>query len=94
MSNKNSLKISKKDYSRVLVTETIPYETPLIFSNDGFYNITKTCFQPESFEQNFFNKIFHGELPTQIQFHTSTKSGKTLQSFVAYLSFIHCHNGK
>lgn len=60
MSNKNSLKISKKDYSRVLVTETIPYETPLIFSNDGFYNITKTCSQPESFEQNFFNKIFHG----------------------------------
>ena len=31
-------KIKKSDYSRVLVTETIPYETPIIFSNNGFYS--------------------------------------------------------
>jgi hypothetical protein len=34
--------IKKNDYNRVLVTETVPYETPLIFSNDGFYNISKS----------------------------------------------------
>lgn len=30
-------RIKKNDYSRVLVTETLPYETPIIFSNDGLY---------------------------------------------------------
>lgn len=37
--NKSSkkIKIRKKDYNRVLVTETAPYETPIIFSNEGFY---------------------------------------------------------
>jgi hypothetical protein len=29
--------IRKHDYCRVLVTETLPYETPIIFSNDGLY---------------------------------------------------------
>ncbi|HEQ0066726.1 TPA: RNA-directed DNA polymerase [Pseudomonas aeruginosa] len=39
MSNPNANKIKKNDINRILVTETIPYETPLIFSNDGFYKI-------------------------------------------------------
>ncbi|NWA33168.1 MULTISPECIES: antiviral reverse transcriptase Drt3b [unclassified Pseudomonas] len=38
---KKAERIVKSDYCRVLVTETAPYETPLIFSNDGFYNIAK-----------------------------------------------------
>lgn len=29
--------IKKGDYDRVVVTETLPYETPIIFSNEGFY---------------------------------------------------------
>lgn len=29
--------IKKKDYARVVVTETLPFETPIIFSNDGLY---------------------------------------------------------
>lgn len=42
MPDPNAKPIKKSDYNRVLVTETVPYETPLIFSNDGFYNICKT----------------------------------------------------
>lgn len=38
---KKAERIIKNDYCRVLVTETAPYETPIIFSNDGFYNISK-----------------------------------------------------
>lgn len=30
-------KIKKGDYNRVLLTDTTPYEMPVIFSNDGFY---------------------------------------------------------
>lgn len=41
MPNNKAERIIKSDYCRVLVTETIPYETPLIFSNDGFYSISK-----------------------------------------------------
>jgi hypothetical protein len=32
-----SISVDKQDYLRVLITETIPFETPVIFSNDGFY---------------------------------------------------------
>lgn len=30
-------RIKRSDYNRILVTETLPYETPIIFSNDGLY---------------------------------------------------------
>lgn len=30
-------KVRKDDYYRVLITETLPYETPIIFSNDGLH---------------------------------------------------------
>lgn len=35
-------KINKSDYDRVLVTETLPFETPMIFSNDGLYRLLKS----------------------------------------------------
>lgn len=38
MSKKKEVRVNKKDFNRVLVTETTPYETPIIVSNDGFYN--------------------------------------------------------
>ncbi len=38
MSKKNrAIKIEVSDYARVLATETVPYETPIIFSNDGLH---------------------------------------------------------
>ncbi|MDQ2819132.1 MAG: RNA-directed DNA polymerase, partial [Pseudomonadota bacterium] len=37
MSKSKSIAVDKDDYLRVLITETIPFETPVIFSNDGFY---------------------------------------------------------
>jgi hypothetical protein len=36
MKKKNRIK--RSDYNRVLITETLPFETPIIFSNDGLYN--------------------------------------------------------
>lgn len=35
------IKIDKEDKSRVLLTELLPYEVPMLFSNEGFYNIIK-----------------------------------------------------
>lgn len=31
--------IKRKDFNRVLVTETLPFETPIVFSNDGLYRL-------------------------------------------------------
>lgn len=33
------VKIKKEDKTRVLLTELLPYEVPMLFSNEGFYNI-------------------------------------------------------
>ena len=35
-------RINKGDFSRVLLTETTPYEVPVIFNNEGFYEHIKT----------------------------------------------------
>jgi len=35
------VKINKEDKARVILTELLPYEVPMLFSNDGFYNIIK-----------------------------------------------------
>lgn len=32
------IKIDKNDKSRILLTELLPYEVPILFSNEGFYN--------------------------------------------------------
>jgi hypothetical protein len=33
--------VKRGDHERVVITETLPYETPIIFSGDGFYNRLK-----------------------------------------------------
>lgn len=35
--SKNKVFIEKNNFQRVVITDLLPYETPLIFSNDGFY---------------------------------------------------------
>lgn len=35
------VKINKEDKSRIILTELLPYEVPMLFSNEGFYNIIK-----------------------------------------------------
>lgn len=35
----SKVKINKDDKNRVLLTELLPYEVPMLFSNDGFYSL-------------------------------------------------------
>lgn len=35
----SKIKINKDDKNRILLTELLPYEVPMLFSNDGFYSI-------------------------------------------------------
>jgi hypothetical protein len=35
------IKIRKTDSLRAMLTETLPYEVPLLFSNEGYYSFLK-----------------------------------------------------
>jgi hypothetical protein len=39
---RKKLTIKKDDKSRILLTELLPYEVPMLFSNEGFYKIVST----------------------------------------------------
>lgn len=56
--------IEKSDYTRVLLTETLPYETPIIFSNDGLYERIKNINNFSDFEKKLIGLIIYGEKPT------------------------------
>lgn len=56
--------IEKNDYTRVLLTETLPYETPIIFSNDGLYERIKCINDFPEFEKKLIRLIIYGEKPT------------------------------
>lgn len=49
MSKKNTIK--RSDYNRVLITETLPYETPIIFSNEGLLERINTMDSAPSFHK-------------------------------------------
>jgi len=41
MSSRKRYRITKSDYCRSLLTDTLPFETPIIFANDGIYSLLK-----------------------------------------------------
>lgn len=45
----SKVKIDKDDKARVLLTELLPYEVPILFSNEGFYNVVT---------RKLYNKFF------------------------------------
>ncbi len=62
---KNSIRVRKSDYTRVLITETLPYETPIIFSNDGFHSHAKNI--GKGIYQNILDGFIFGNLITKPQ---------------------------
>ena len=47
--NIKKISVHKADYDRVVLTETLPYEVPIIFSNDGFYKHIKLNEEPKKY---------------------------------------------
>ncbi|WP_225786893.1 antiviral reverse transcriptase Drt3b [Pseudomonas sp. Marseille-P8916] len=89
MPNANAKQIKKSDYARVLVTETVPYETPLIFSNDGLYKISKAPQEKNSVQETLYSKLILGE--GRKKFHTIPYHYKIRKNSTSYrrLSVIH-----
>lgn len=59
MAKKNLIK--RSDYDRVLITETLPYETPIIFSNDGLYDRIKNIDNSSDFVKKLVETIVLGK---------------------------------
>lgn len=58
--NRNPRRIKKSDYSRVLVTETLPGETPIIFSNEGLYNNVRAGTPRQPVSRTLLDRLVHG----------------------------------
>lgn len=63
MKNKKPIKIDRKDFDRVLLTDLLPYETPVIFSNRHFYERIKNDKLKNSFIKEMFKKSKEPSIP-------------------------------
>lgn len=56
----NKRLIRKDDYNRILVTETLPFETPIIFSNDGLYERIKNIDKADPLHKKILECLIFG----------------------------------
>lgn len=83
--SKKLFNIATDDYLRVLLTETLPYEVPLIFSNDGLYEFYKYVNKGDSsLIPEFFKSILgikkenSSKIPFQYKISKDTHSVRVL----------------
>ncbi|WP_175749878.1 antiviral reverse transcriptase Drt3b [Burkholderia pyrrocinia] len=60
MPNTTTRKIKRSDYERVLVTETLPNEVPIIVSNDGLYKNSKSLDTASTISKFIFEYLVVG----------------------------------
>lgn len=58
-------RIRRSDYSRVLVTETTPFETPIVFSNDGLYDQVASLNSANEIQRLIVKALVFGESPAK-----------------------------
>ncbi|MEQ1666051.1 MAG: antiviral reverse transcriptase Drt3b, partial [Bdellovibrionales bacterium] len=54
-------RIKRNDYNRVIITETLPFETPVIFSNDGLYNQIVSYESAQDIQKTLIKVFVFGE---------------------------------
>ena len=54
---KNKVFIEKRNYHRVIVTDLLPYETPLIFSNEGYYRFLNGDYNLENYLHELYESF-------------------------------------
>lgn len=87
---KKKLSINKEDKARILLTELLPYEVPMLFSNEGFYSLVSS-----GKIKAFFNRI--NELSQAKKDHNGRRYGipfnyeirKNIEGDTRTLSVIH-----
>ncbi|MDJ0042737.1 antiviral reverse transcriptase Drt3b [Pantoea allii] len=85
------VKIKKGDYNRVLLTDVLPYEVPILFSNEDFYHIISRDDLPCEFKELFSFENFK----TTIPYTYKIKKGQTSFRSLAIIHPAHqlkiCH---
>lgn len=66
-------KIQKNDYNRSLITETTPYETPIIFSNSGIYDLLNDSSNSSIIKSTILKKISDHKKNKTIPYHYKIK---------------------
>jgi len=78
MNEKKRVKVRKSDKFRTLVTETSPAETPIVFSNDGFYlRSIKNASRTSGLSELLFDKLIKQEQDNDWHIPYSYKIKKT-----------------
>lgn len=75
-------RIKRSDYNRILITETLPYETPIIFSNDGLYSRVMSFETEDYIQKTFINAlVLSVEVPkdarTTVPYHYKIRKSST-----------------
>lgn len=76
----SKVKIDRYDKWRVLLTELLPYETPMIFSNNGFYLISKKATLTDYFKGKIKNGFSEHDFEKQRKSFTIPFSYKVKRS--------------
>lgn len=56
-------RIRRNDYNRALITETAPFETPIVFSNDGLYDQIASLESAGEIQRTIIRALVLGEIP-------------------------------
>ncbi|PNM08738.1 DNA-binding protein [Yersinia enterocolitica] len=72
------IKIKKDDYYRVLLTDTLPYEVPILFNNDYFHGILQDRELPVKIKNFFFNESIVVTIPYNYRIRKGENSFRTL----------------
>lgn len=80
--------IDKNDYDRVVLTDTGPQETPIIFSNDGFHDNLRQISLDSSEKQNLVKALIGMEYPKRYTIPFRFNIHRTDNSF-RQLSLLH-----
>ena len=78
----SKIKINRNNSNRILLTELLPYEVPMLFSNDGFYSIIAA-----NKHTHFFDKVNVSKQPYGIPFNYDI--AKSVEHETRTLSIIH-----
>ena len=75
-------RIKRSDYNRILITETLPYETPIIFSNDGLYSRLMNLEAEDDVQKTFLQALVLSvgvpkEARTTVPYHYKVRKSST-----------------
>lgn len=80
------IKIKKGDYNRVLLTDVLPYEVPILFSNEDFYHIISRDDLPCEFKDLFSYENFKTTVPYTYKIKKAKRTSVAWQLYIRHIN--------